>query len=53
MTNCTKEYSQELVEKYWEREWNKIQKIDFPKTREYEITDKECNTEIKKFKRWY
>ena len=47
MTNCTKEYSQELVEKYWEREWNKIKQIDFPKTREYEITDKECNTEIK------
>ena len=47
MTNCTKEYSLELVEKYWEREWNKIQQIDFPKTREYEITDKECCNELK------
>ena len=47
MTNCTKEYAQELVDKYWKREWNKIQKIDFPKTREYEITDKECNNELK------
>lgn len=47
MANCTKEYSLELVEKYWEGEWNKIQQIDFPKTREYEITDKECCNELK------
>ena len=46
MTNCSKEYSQQIIEKYWEREWEKIKQIDFPKTREYEITDKECNTEL-------
>ena len=33
MANCSKEYSLELVEKYWEREWEKIKQIDFPKTR--------------------
>ena len=46
MANCSKEYSHELVEKYWEREWEKIKQIDFPKTREYEITDKECMNEL-------
>lgn len=45
--NCTKEYSAELVEKYWEREWEKIKQIDFPPTREYEITTRECETELR------
>ena len=46
MTNCTKEYSAQLVEKYWEKEFNKIQAYDFPPTREFEITDKECANEV-------
>jgi hypothetical protein len=44
--NCTKEYSNELVEKYWKREWSRIKEIDFPMTRQYNITDKECSTEL-------
>ena len=39
MTNCTKEYSWSIVNKYWEREWEKIKSIDFPKTREFDITE--------------
>lgn len=46
MTNCSKEYSQQLVEKYWQREWEKIKQIDFPKTREYDITLTECYNEV-------
>lgn len=46
MTNCTKEYSLSIVEKYWQREWEKIKQIEFPKTREHEITAKECKTEL-------
>lgn len=46
MTNCSKEYSLQLVEKYWQREWEKIKQIDFPKTREYDITLTECYTEV-------
>ena len=46
MTNCSKEYSNKIVEKYWEREWERIKSIDFPKTREYDITDRECSNEL-------
>lgn len=45
--NCTKEESWAIVEKFWEREWEKIKQIDFPKTREFEISIKECNNELK------
>lgn len=44
--NCSKEESWKIVEKYWEREWDKIKQIPFPKTREFEITNKECIREI-------
>lgn len=44
--NCTKEECAILVEKYWEREWEKIKQIDFPKTREHDITDIDCNNEL-------
>ena len=37
--NCTKEESWALVEKYWEREWKKIQGTDLPDTREFPISD--------------
>lgn len=46
MVNCSKEYSLSIVEKYWKREWEKIKSIDFPKTREYEITNNECYVEV-------
>lgn len=46
MSNCTKEYTIELVNKYWEREWNKIKNIDFPKLKEYDITDQQCFNEF-------
>lgn len=44
--NCTKQESWRLVDKYWEREWEKIKQIDFPKTREFEITDRQCANEL-------
>jgi hypothetical protein len=47
VANCTKEYSWEIVEKFWKREWEKIKQIDFPRTREFDISDKECNNELK------
>ena len=50
MANCTKEYSKQLVEKYWEREWVKIKQIDFPKTREHEITEDSCIKELSNLK---
>lgn len=47
MTNCTREYSQAIVEKYWEREWEKIKQVDFPSNREFPITEDQCLREIK------
>lgn len=46
MTNCTKEHAQEIVDKYWEREWAKIKEVDFPSSREFPITIAECKREI-------
>ena len=46
MTNCTKEHAQEIVDKYWEREWAKIKEVDFPSNREFPITIAECKREI-------
>lgn len=53
MANCTKEYSKQLVEKFWEREWEKIKQIDFPKTREHEITEESCVKELSNLKNSY
>lgn len=47
MTNCTKEYSAALVEKFWEREWERIKQVDFPLNREFPITEEQCLREIK------
>ena len=51
MSNCTKEESAQLVEKYWKREWDKIRQIEFPVTREHPITEKELLSEIKSLKK--
>lgn len=48
MTNCSKEYSWSIVEKYWEREWEKIKQVDFPSNREFPITEEQCIREIKR-----
>lgn len=45
--NCTKEHGQELVNKYWEREWEKIKAVSFPDTREKPITAKHMINEFK------
>ena len=45
--NCTKEEGQELVNKYWEREWNKINAVSFPDTRENPITETHMVNEFK------
>lgn len=45
--NCTKEESAALVEKYWEREWERIQGTDLPDTREFPIEDKHLVQEFK------
>lgn len=47
MGNCSKEYSWGIVEKFWKREWEKIKQIDFPRTREFDITDVECSNELR------
>ena len=48
--NCTKEYSAEIVEKYWEREWNKIKSMPFPSRFEHEITEQQCINEFSNLK---
>lgn len=45
--NCTKEESAKLVEKYWEREWHRIQAMPFPDTREFPISEKHMLNEFK------
>lgn len=45
--NCTKEESKILVDKYWEREWKRIQGTDLPDTREFPISDKHLVQEFK------
>ena len=44
--NLTEEQALELVDKYWEREYNKIQSIDFPKTREHEVSEERMKNEL-------
>jgi len=44
--NLTEEQALELVDKYWEREYNKIQSIDFPKTREHEVSEEKMKNEL-------
>ena len=48
MTNCSKEYSWSIVEKYWEREWERIKQVDFPSNREFPITEEQCIKEIQR-----
>lgn len=45
--NCTKEEAKALIDKYWEREWNKVKGMDFPDTREFPITDEHLIREFK------
>lgn len=47
MANCEKEYSLMIVDKYWEREMEKIKQIDFPITIETPIPESRCINEIK------
>lgn len=45
--NCSKEFCELIVEKYWEREYERIQYIDFPPTQFKKIEEKHCINEIK------
>lgn len=47
MANCSKEYVQLLVEKYWEREWEKIRNIPLPDSREKEAPESRLINEFK------
>jgi len=45
--NCTKEFCERIVEKYWEREYERIQYIDFPPTSFIFPTIDKCKNEFK------
>ena len=44
--NCSKEFCDKLVDMYFDREFQRIQNIDFPDLLEYEITDQRCINEL-------
>jgi len=44
--NCTKEFCDKIVDEFIDREFEKIQSINFPKTRENPITDDMCKKEF-------
>lgn len=46
MANCTDEQADELVDKFWKREFERIQSIDFPVEREFPIEEKTLISEI-------
>lgn len=46
--NCSKEFTEKIVEKYWKREFNKIQDIDFPPISFVVYDLNKCGKEIKK-----
>lgn len=45
--NCSKEFVKKIIDIYGEDEFMRIQSIDFPDTREYPITDEQCEREMK------
>ncbi len=45
--NCSKEFCEKIVDRYWEREYERIQYIDFPPVQFKKITEKHCINEIK------
>lgn len=45
--NCSKEFCELIVEKYWEREYERIQYINFPPLQFKRIEIKDCVNEIK------
>ena len=49
--NCSKEFCEKIVEKYWEREYERIQYIDFPPLSFKHPTIKKCEDEFKKLKK--
>jgi len=44
--NCTKEYAEELCEKFLDREWEKIKQIPLPDTREVPVTEAHLKNEF-------
>ena len=48
--NCTEEQAEELVDNFWEREFERIKGIDFPKEREHPIEEKSLVNEINSLK---
>ena len=44
--NCSKEFCEKIVEKYWEREYERIQYIDFPQTSFIIPNEKKCKNEF-------
>ena len=45
--NCSKEFCEKIVEKYWEREYERIQYIDFPPTSFIMPNESKCINEFK------
>lgn len=49
--NCSKEFCEKIVEKFWEREFIRIQYIEFPPLGFYDLTLKKCENEFKKLQK--
>ena len=49
--NCTKEYTEKIVNLYIDREFSKIQDIEFPATIENPISEKSCVNEFLSFRK--
>ena len=47
--NCTKAFTEKLVEKYIDREWEWVRNNDLPEPTEFPISDKTMENEIKTF----
>ena len=44
--NCSKEYCEKIVDLYIDREFDRIQEMDFPPTVEHPLTLSQCQTEF-------
>jgi len=46
--NCTKEFCEKIIDLYIDKEFERIQSIHFPSSREYPITIEQCDRELLK-----
>lgn len=46
--NCSKEFTEKIVQKYWKREFDKIQTVEFPPVSFYVYDKTKCGKELQK-----